>query len=97
VRRAIAVRYGIRSNFDHILRHFGIFPSIKTKKADVAEHSEMFDHVGLLDIKPPGIAYRNSSTGTWPGCSISSHPITCAGELRPIGRQLFHHLHSPPL
>jgi hypothetical protein len=28
----------------------------KTKKADVAEHPEVFDHVGLLANKPLGTA-----------------------------------------
>jgi hypothetical protein len=28
----------------------------KTKKADVAEHPEVFDHVGLLFNEPPGRA-----------------------------------------
>ena len=28
----------------------------KTKKADVAEHPEVFDHVGLLTNEPLGIA-----------------------------------------
>jgi hypothetical protein len=28
----------------------------KTKKADVAEHPEVFHHVGLLVIEPPGLA-----------------------------------------
>jgi hypothetical protein len=28
----------------------------KPKKADVAEHLEVFDHVGLLVNKPPGSA-----------------------------------------
>jgi len=28
----------------------------KTKKADVAEHLEVFDHVGLLTNEPPGTA-----------------------------------------
>jgi hypothetical protein len=27
-----------------------------TKKADVVEHPEVFDHVGLLVIRPPGEA-----------------------------------------
>jgi len=33
-------------------------PSCKTetKKADVAEHPEVFHHVGLLVIEPPGTA-----------------------------------------
>jgi len=26
----------------------------RTKKADVAEHSKVFDHVGLLANQPPG-------------------------------------------
>jgi hypothetical protein len=26
----------------------------KTKKADVAEHPKVFDHVGLLSNEPPG-------------------------------------------
>jgi len=30
--------------------------SPRTKKADVAEHPEVFDHVGLLVIEPPGKA-----------------------------------------
>jgi hypothetical protein len=30
--------------------------SPKTKKADVAEHPKVFDHVGLLVNKPPGKA-----------------------------------------
>jgi hypothetical protein len=41
----------------------GIFPtgakncaSIKNKKADVAEHPKVFDHVGLLFNEPPGKA-----------------------------------------
>jgi hypothetical protein len=36
------------------------------KKADVAEHPKVFDHVGLLINEPPGI----------PGCSLFSHPTT---------------------
>ena len=28
----------------------------KTKKADVAEHPKVFDHVGLLFNEPPGTA-----------------------------------------
>jgi hypothetical protein len=28
----------------------------RTKKADVAEHLEVFDHVGLLVNEPPGSA-----------------------------------------
>jgi hypothetical protein len=28
--------------------------SLETKKADVAEHPKVFDHVGLLLNKPPG-------------------------------------------
>jgi hypothetical protein len=28
----------------------------KTKKADVAEHPKVFDHVGLLSNEPPGMA-----------------------------------------
>ena len=28
----------------------------RTKKADVAEYPEVFDHVGLLVIEPPGKA-----------------------------------------
>jgi hypothetical protein len=28
----------------------------ETKKADVAEHPEVFDHVGLLINEPPGTA-----------------------------------------
>ena len=28
----------------------------KTKKADVVEHPEVFDHVGLLFTEPPGRA-----------------------------------------
>jgi hypothetical protein len=28
----------------------------KTRKADVVEHPQAFDHVGLLVNKPPGIA-----------------------------------------
>jgi len=28
----------------------------RTKKADVAEHPEVFDHVGLLVNEPPGTA-----------------------------------------
>jgi hypothetical protein len=28
----------------------------ETKKADVAEHPEVFDHVGLLVDEPPGTA-----------------------------------------
>ena len=43
----------------HTSSSFGI------KKADVAEHPEVFDHVGLLVNEPPG---------TRPGCSLSSHP-----------------------
>jgi hypothetical protein len=30
--------------------------AIKTKKADVAEHPKVFDHLGLLVNKPPGKA-----------------------------------------
>jgi hypothetical protein len=30
--------------------------SIKNKKADVAEHPKVFDHVGLLFNEPPGNA-----------------------------------------
>ena len=30
--------------------------STRTKKADVAEHPEVFDHVGLLVNEPPGTA-----------------------------------------
>jgi len=30
--------------------------SRKQKKADVAEHPEVFDHVGLLTNEPPGTA-----------------------------------------
>jgi hypothetical protein len=28
----------------------------ETKKADVAEHPKVFDHVGLLSNEPPGTA-----------------------------------------
>jgi len=30
--------------------------SPRTKKADVAEHPKVFDHVGLLANEPPGTA-----------------------------------------
>ena len=30
--------------------------SPRTKKADVAEHPKVFDHVGLLTNEPPGTA-----------------------------------------
>jgi hypothetical protein len=33
-----------------------LFRSTETKKADVAEHLEVFDHVGLLTNEPPGTA-----------------------------------------
>jgi hypothetical protein len=33
-----------------------VFPLPRTKKADVAEHPEVFDHVGLLANEPPGTA-----------------------------------------
>jgi hypothetical protein len=36
------------------------------QKADVAEHPEVSNHVGLLINEPPGI----------PGCSLFSHPTT---------------------
>jgi hypothetical protein len=29
---------------------------VKKKKADVAEHPKVFDHVGLLSNEPPGTA-----------------------------------------
>jgi len=29
---------------------------LRQKKADVAEHPWVFDHVGLLVIEPPGLA-----------------------------------------
>jgi len=31
-------------------------PQHRKQKADVAEHLEVFDHVGLLTNEPPGIA-----------------------------------------
>ena len=33
-----------------------VFARSRTKKADVAEHPEVFDHVGLLVNEPPGTA-----------------------------------------
>jgi hypothetical protein len=33
-----------------------LIASIKTKKADVAEHPEVFDHVGLLVNEPSSLA-----------------------------------------
>src|ERR1035438_2640237 len=41
-------------------------PTMETKKADVAEHLEVFDHVGLLSTSLPAML----------GCSSSSHPTT---------------------
>jgi hypothetical protein len=38
----------------------------KSKKADVAEHPEVFHHVGLLANEPSGE----------PDCSLYSHPTT---------------------
>jgi hypothetical protein len=32
------------------------YSTTRNKKADVAEHPEVFDHVGLLVNKPPGRA-----------------------------------------
>jgi hypothetical protein len=34
----------------------GHFAAPETKKADVMEHPQAFDHVGLLVNKPPGTA-----------------------------------------
>jgi len=34
----------------------GRFAPPQTKKADVVEHPEVFDHVGLLVNEPPGMA-----------------------------------------
>jgi hypothetical protein len=33
-----------------------VITSPRTKKADVAEHPQVFDHVGLLTNEPPGMA-----------------------------------------
>jgi len=35
---------------------YGYHTSARTKKADVAEHPQAFDHVGLLFIEPLGTA-----------------------------------------
>jgi hypothetical protein len=44
----------------HVVRLFAIgaknCASIENKKADVAEHPKVFDHVGLLFNKPTGSA-----------------------------------------
>jgi hypothetical protein len=45
---------------------------MKTKKADVAEHPEVFDHVGLLVNEP--------LQSCW-GCSSPSHPKTIVTEV----------------
>jgi hypothetical protein len=37
-------------------RSFGPPPPTRTKKADVAEHPMVFDHVGLLTNEPPSTA-----------------------------------------
>jgi hypothetical protein len=34
----------------------GVVSSSRTKKADVAEHPKVFDHVGLLFDEPPSTA-----------------------------------------
>jgi hypothetical protein len=38
------------------LRPLPTSSNIKNKKADAAEHPEMFDHIGLLANEPTGIA-----------------------------------------
>ena len=51
----VSIGYCIGSELDTIFRHCGTFLlGKKTKKADVAEHPEVFDHVGLLTNEPPG-------------------------------------------
>jgi len=39
-----------------LLRYDERRASPRTKKADVAEHPKVFDHVGLLTNEPPGTA-----------------------------------------
>ncbi len=56
VSRAVCVGDGFGSEFDKMFRHFGTSFRVKNKKADVAEHPEVFDHVGLLTNEPLGTA-----------------------------------------
>ena len=54
----------------------------KTKKADLAEHPQVSNHVGLLANEPPGE----------PGCSLFSHPTTSA---QPISMGAFNFASTP--
>jgi len=45
----------------------------RTKKADVAEHSKVFDHVGLLANQPPD---------HWSSCLFSSRPTTSSEAVK---------------
>jgi hypothetical protein len=49
-------RLSSRLVFGSVLCSCACRPLPKTKKADVAEHQEVFDHVGLLTNEPPGSA-----------------------------------------
>ena len=52
VRIPVSISHGFGRKLDTILRHVGTFLWVKTKKADMAEHSDVFDHVGLLVNEP---------------------------------------------
>jgi hypothetical protein len=52
VRIPVSIGHGIGGKLDTILRQIGTVLCVKTKKADVEEHSDAFDHVGLLVNEP---------------------------------------------
>jgi hypothetical protein len=58
----------------------------RTKKADVAEHPQAFDHVGLLVNKPP----------EKPGCYLFSHPTNLLARLLASMPHPLHRLNHIP-